>query len=485
MKDSDADREQRAQSADGIITMPSGLVYLGQFIDHDLTRDLSSLEEATPNVEANGNRRTPKLDLDHLYGKDAKDRSGVACIYENDGMHLRLGLTNPAPDSNGTMLQATTDDLYRVPKGHPGEGNAVVIDPRSDENLVIAQLHVLFIKFHNQALDWFDKGWIPDPEIYGSTLFERARRFVTWHYQWIILNEFLPSVVRIAVLEKVGVGQFKLYDRPYTPQDYPVAIPVEFSVAAFRFGHSMIQENYFLNDHIGIRPSAEIITMTKRGGGVVDKLPANYVIGWDHFFRGLLGQLNSGEMIDTFITETLYDLPEQTGQSFRQQTGSVFTAAIAARTNNTFVPLMRPPLPELTLKRGSKVRLPSGQEFVRHFNLKRTFPERRMAARHHDEDFFEANELDERTPLWYYLLREAAEEPNPEVAEPPNLPLQKLGTTGSYIVAEVIYQVLNADAGSIMVTGRGWAPPTLTHSPMDGGAIDSMVRLVQFAQNSY
>ena len=445
MQDSGKKRAARAHETKGIITVPAGYVYFGQFIDHDITRDTRQLFAADPDVARVLNHRTPSLDLDLLYGKDP---SAVPCIYEADGEQLKLDLTNEVR-IRGETIEATLDDLPRV------DGTAVVIDPRSDENLIIAQLHVLFAKFHNRALRLLQEQRDLVPQRRGEALFEQVRRFVTWHYQWIVLFDFLPCIARLAVLDELNRGNFLLYARPYTPDDCPVALPVEFTVAAFRFGHSMVQDRYELNRHVGIVNSSKIIKMTKRGGGIADHLPASHVLDWRLFLTGLEVDLNPAQNIDTFITEALYDLPGPSAGAFRLQLA--FTAADLSLDQK-----MVPSLPETTLKRGSLMRLPSGQEFARFFADRIQFPiiePSKMAALPDDPDFPGA--MRERTPLWYYLLREAAIEQNPE---PPvtarGARLQKLGTMGSRIVAETLYQLIRADANSFV--HAGWAPPKFT-----------------------
>ena len=238
MKDSDAKREARGNR---IEAMMSGYVYLGQFIDHDLTRDQTLLRDVNSNVEATPNYRTPCLDLDHLYGKVPAD---VPNIYQGEG-ELRIDPTWPTTLPTGRRIPQTLDDLPRT-----ANGTAEVIDPRSDENLVIAQIHVLFAKLHNRLLELGKSRPGLTKGISGKDAFEKTRRLVTWHYQWIIVNDFLPSFVKADVLKTVfQKRQLRLYTHVCTPKDAPIALPVEFTVAAYRFGHSMVQEVYILNQY--------------------------------------------------------------------------------------------------------------------------------------------------------------------------------------------------------------------------------------------
>lgn len=468
MKDSPGKREARTKQTNSVTTVDSGYVYLGQFIDHDITKDNRFLADAKPDVEETLNYRTARLDLDSLYGKDP---GSVPCIYEEDRERLKVGPTLEALGMDGYPIPSSLNDLPRTPNG-----TAIVIDPRNDENLIVAQLHVLFAKFHNRVLELIraQPALSPGP---NTNLFEQAQRFVTWHYQWIVLNDFLPSIARVAVLDDIQQAGSKprIFRQWYTPKDDPVALPVEFSVAAFRFGHSMVKNQYDLNRNVGGVDSSMIIQMTKRGGGITSQLPANYVIDWNKFFAGLPGQVNRAQVIDTFISEMLYDLPKQIEEAFRLQSSLTMTAA-------PFPPgaKMIPPLPEMTLKRGSRIRLPSGEEFATRCKFgiiesAEMFPGQ--------AEFFKSG-LNERTPLWYYVLREAVVEPNPEpVMAPINRQLQKLGTMGSRIVAETLYQLLNADSKSIFHAGRGWKPPVFT-SGLAGRrwCIRSMPDLVRFVE---
>lgn len=466
MKDSPGKRKAREKTNAGIITMPSGYVYLGQFVDHDITRDKRLLAEAGPDVEATLNFRTPRLDLEHLYGKNP---ASVPFLYERDGERLKLGPTLEAPGSDGHPLPSSFNDLPR-----DSDGTAILIDPRNDEALIVAQLHVLFAKFHNRVLELIRNEPALSPGS-DTNLFDQARRFVTWHYQWIVLNDFLPFVVRSAVLRDIQRAGSKprLFQRWHTPKDHPIALPIEFTVAAFRFGHSMVQDEYDLNRHIGGVSSSEIVRMTKRGGGITTRLPANYVVEWHRFFAGIPGQLNRAQEIDTFVTEMLYDLPKKTEDALRSHSDP---GTMGFQSGEK----MMPPLPEMTLKRGSRVRLPSGQEFARRFGYAPIEPEK-IPPLFDGESVF-PTELRRRTPLWYYLLREAIVEPNSEpTTEPVRRQLQKLGTIGSRIVAETLYQVLNADRHSIFHAGRGWTPPVFS-SFGHPWRLRSMPELINFVE---
>ena len=139
------------------------------------------------------------------------------------------------------------------------------MDDRDDENLIVAQLHVAFAKFHNRFVTLLEAH--PEFSPGGADLFEQARRLVTWHYQWLVLHDFLPQIVQHAALREINAHGFRFYKRALNPDDAPIALPVEFTVAAFRFGHTMVQDAYILNRWRTVKTNT-LITMTKRGGGI-------------------------------------------------------------------------------------------------------------------------------------------------------------------------------------------------------------------------
>jgi hypothetical protein len=168
------------------------------------------------------------------------------------------------------------------------------------------------------------------------------------------------------------------------------------------------------------------------------------------FFTGGGTRINRGETFDTFITPALCD--------------------------------MTPSLPELTLRRGARVRLPSGEEFAERFGYPPLAPAD-IPARPEDAAFFEQTGFKGRTPLWYYILREVAVEAVLEPEPDERQLIQKLGTVGGRIVAEVFYQLLNADYDSIMHAGKQWHPPTFRTGGSDElRCLNSMREVIRFVQ---
>src|SRR5207302_2058273 len=114
--------------------------------------------------------RTPRLDLDSVYGSGPDDQP---FLYESDGAHLLLG-----KDKDFDPARRNRPDL---PRNNAKPRRALIGDKRNDENIIISQLHSLFLRFHNAVLDKISGGQVKPGD------FEKAQQTVRWHYQWIVL----------------------------------------------------------------------------------------------------------------------------------------------------------------------------------------------------------------------------------------------------------------------------------------------------------
>src|SRR3954453_12782507 len=226
-----------AAGGGGTSQIPSGFTYLGQFLDHDLTFDktnvmLGARVHATQLLQA----RSPSLDLDSLYGAGPQD-PGSAKVYEADGEHLKVG-------RNGAADGIPAKDGFDLPRGAGSSASAkrkaIIPDPRNDENLAVAQTHCAMIRFHNRVLDNLP-GSVP-----ASQRFATARELVTKHYQWMVRTDYLPRICRPNIVDAVFNGGRKLFEVGVAPTDVPT-MPIEFSVAGFRLGHSMVRSGYSWN----------------------------------------------------------------------------------------------------------------------------------------------------------------------------------------------------------------------------------------------
>lgn len=306
----DADQASHASK------IPAGFTYLGQFLDHDLTFDKSRLEDiATVPVATLLQGRSPSLDLDSLYGLGP---ARTPEFYAADKVHLKTGATVKAdfPTDGiadkphaGFDLPRRTNRTARIP------------DVRNDENLAVGQTHNAFIRFHNRVADTLAADGVPQAQ-----LFDTARETVVKHYQWMIRSDFLPRVVKPQLVDDVFTNGRKVFETAPVPGD-PPTMPVEFSVGAYRLGHSMVRSAYDWN-HVfddGGGSLGLLFAFSGTGGdlGGNPRLPSNWIADFRRLYdfreagrndlRPIVkgrNTLNFARRIDTLLTDFLAFLPD-------------------------------------------------------------------------------------------------------------------------------------------------------------------------------
>lgn len=429
-------------------SLPAGYTYLGQFVDHDITLDTTPLEQQHADPLATQNFRTPALDLDSLYG----DGPGLhpylyakEAVGKPPGPRFLIGRAEASAGFSGTIPTLPND----LPRN--AHGRALIFDERNDENLLVAQFHLLMLKFHNAVVNHLET---TNPGLKGMALFLEARRVVTWHYQWIVLFDFVERLTEPGLIRKIkhdGRRFYRFRSRPY--------MPAEFAAAAYRLGHSMVREAYshnavfrpggFTDGTLGL-----MFNFTGKSGQIVGELapevppsplgplralPSNWAIDWRRFFDLETSPedgftLNHARSLDPLIVPALHTLP---GHPTDMTTP-------AARE---FV------LPFRNLRRGSQIGLPSGQDVARAIGfepLSQTELSRgddgEMAARH---GFHKA------TPLWYYILKEAEQKHEG----------RRLGPVGSTIIAETFLGLVHGDQKSFLWQRSDWTPHLTSKTP--------------------
>jgi len=417
--------------------VPSGFTYLGQFIDHDITFDATSRLDRDNDPDVLVNLRTPRFDLDSVYGAGPRDQPFLYEWKKRDERGVKL-LPNRPKGETGHL------DLPRNP-----QGLALIGDARNDENRIVSQLHLLFTQFHNCVVDHLlDHERSP---LEGHDLFEEARRIVRWHYQWIVVHDFMRRVggpAAAKILVEGGVGQPPTVALEYFRSRDQPRIPVEFSAAAFRFGHSMVRPEYFIKpgetavplfrldpepdpDHprpslVGFRP-----------------LPESLAIEWDlFFFEGLHPDTKNHSLrIDGRLAEPLRSVPPDD--------------EVLARLN---------------LRRGRALGLPTGLDVASLMNERELKPGELLLGGSAMPDHVAAA-LHEATPLWWYILCEAASELGGGGGH--------LGPVGGRIVAEVLVGLLEADPQSYLRQWPAWTPRRL---PAASERDFTMIDLVNFTR---
>ena len=402
--------EMVADSANSSI--PSAYTYFGQFVDHDITFEAKSdgmvklsdqdfrvltSEEIRANIT---NGRTPGLDLDNVYYKPAPRNCSRMVV----GFVSSVDRNAPLPYK--------ANDLPRKPRSSRPEDDRVALigDKRDDENLIIAQLHVAFLRAHNAIA------------AQGHT-FQEARRILRRHYQWIVIRDFLPRICDPWIVSEILFGG----NTVFRPNVDDLFMPFEFSVAAYRFGHSMVRGTYHYNSNFPRARLTDLFMLTALSGKLGDDsptLPESWIIEWKNF---LDGGVNRARPIDTSLSRALFDLTE-----FNKP------MPIEAR------------LSVRNLLRGYMLRLPTGQAVASALGLKGLSPEDIEAVARSVSDVQLAAICDggfsQRTPLWYYILAEAATEST-----------GRLGPVGSTIVAEVLIGLVRGSKDSIL-REPGWKP---------------------------
>jgi heme peroxidase len=382
-------------------THTAGTTFMGQFIDHDITFDTTSVMGVPTDPARSPNARTPSLDLDSVYG--AGPVASPQLYDPVDRAKLRI-------DTGGIF-----EDL---PRTSDGASTAIIADPRNDENLMIAGLQCAFILFHNNAVEWARANGHTD------SAYEQARELTTWHYHWLVLHEFLPQVVGKALVDDV----LKTGPRLYKPRTLEGFIPVEFQAAAYRFGHSMVRPSYRANLKGDAGNPFFAMVFDPTGEGQADpvdlrggaRAPRRF-IGWQTFFDFGDGEVKPNKKIDTKISTPLFDLP---------------LGVIASHDTPQA-------LPERNLLRQLTWRLPSGQDIAQAMGLKKLTPTELRDLKPYG--------FEKSTPLWYYVLREAELRADGLT----------LGKVGGRIVAEVLIGLIQSDPSSYLAQKPDWTP-TLT-----------------------
>jgi Animal haem peroxidase len=338
--------------------IPAGYTYLGQFIDHDLTFDVTEVAFGENlSVEELLQARSPSLDLDSLYGRGPR-RTGSRKFYDTDRVRLKMGTTTAV---FGGVGKAGVDlpgfDLPRVTTiGAP----ALIPDRRNDENLAVAQTHLAMIRFHNRVVTRLEGQGVP-----SNQLFAQARALVVRHYQWMIKTDFLPRIVNPGIVDEVFTNGRKIFEVGAPPTSVPT-MPIEFSVGAFRLGHSMVRNTYNWNrvfdNGAGTLDLLFFFSGTSGGLGAGVRLPSNWVADFRRLYdfaeagRADLvvapAKFNRAMRIDTRLVDLLAFLPD----------GSF--------GGDPTIPLIQRNLAFRNLTRANMLRMASGQQLAAHLRAK-------------------------------------------------------------------------------------------------------------------
>jgi len=398
-------------------TIPLGMIFFGQFIDHDITFDTSSNFSTLNNPNDISNTRTANLDLDCVFGGGPEDEPFLYDKPNGRGLYLLTGKTNNNYSQTAALEK---HDLART-----GTGTAIIGDPRNDENRVLSQFQLAMVRFYNAIYDDIKKESTTSGVHKSAVeIYEEARQTVTWHYQWIVVNNFLPSMCGDTIVSNI-LGKGRQFYKPCNE----AFIPVEFSVAAYRFGHSMIAQNLKLQTG----GDTHSIFSPEFGLGFSKITDKKQIIDWDVFFD-LGGNFQKAEQLDTKLASILLELPFIVSDNLADK-------SLATRN----------------LRRGQSFLLPSGENVAEFLGRP---PSEIADVKNLINNLAIAHNisLDAGTPLWFYILAEAEEIGRINAIGEGTKPGEGLGPVGATIVAEVIIGLLELDVESYLGGNRDWMP---------------------------
>ena len=388
-------------------TLFAGFTFIGQFIDHDITLDTTPLDQQEADPDARVNFRTPRYDLDSVYGGGP---TAGPTYYNPD-------------DPDKLWLETNINHVLDLHRG--ADGRAIIPDARNDENLILLQLHKAVAQFHNRIVDYARAQGIR-----REWVFETARRLTRWHYQWAVIHDFLPRFVGDQLVGPNGTVYKEVTGKPpiinlnyYKPtnRDGRPFMPVEFAVAAYRFGHSIIRPFYVINqislDRGGVPIFGPDGGFNLNGGRPI---PSDLVMEWKNILPADPAfKARPPRKIDTKLSLPLTTLP---GSAVPPPDPTIH---LAVRNN----------------RRGKKVGLPSGQQVARAMRVN-VLSNATLGLSNDPGWGGEA-------PLWFYILKEA---------ELPPHNAERLGAVGGRIMAETLVGLLQRDPNSYLYLNAAWKP---------------------------
>ena len=516
-------------------TIPAVYTYWGQFIDHDMTANTdrpsptgavlgditkSPLVPVPASEVPRGlvNLRRPTFDLDSVYGNGPGLSDDYVCVDAGgpdspmyDGIRMRVGVNAdnpgipgvkipPVEDLNrdlpriGTMVADGIITLADVPPGLKGlspdevKTRPFIGDLRNDENLVVAQFHLAVLRFHNNVADEVEA----NPEAFGlapgacdADRFKVVQRLVRYHYQWLVINDYLPTVTLPGIVDKILVGDTQHYE-PLPNGD--LFAPLEYSVAAFRFGHTMVRGGYDHNRNFGAPVPANVtpvarfasfdqlffftgnghqldadVTKSKRNPFLgLPTLPFNWIIEWDRMSnKSDPNEAHFARKIDTRLAPPILNMVnEGTAADIQDDAGLPVRKLLRG-------------LAVRNLLRGYLLSIPTGQAVADAMGVEKlTEAELRRNNSDDTNRALQSGGFLVNTPLWFYILKEA------EVRADGN----SLGELGSRIVVETQVGIMQYDPGSYLNDVDGpWDPSKGVQLANGGGPIVTIRDFLQFA----
>lgn len=482
--------DSRFQDAEENAGVDAGYTYLGQFIDHDITFDPASSLQKVNDPDGLVDYRSPRLDLDCLYGRGPDDQP---YMYTADGRQFLLGesLTQNGQSTNARDLpRHEWDEPQADGAGQTSAhfARALIGDKRNDENVIVSQLQGVMLQFHNRLVDEYNLS------------FAEAQRLVRWHYQYIVVFDYLPRIVGQPMVHSIlphlkehhRTGPVEAKLRFYHFRD-ELFIPIEFAAAAYRFGHSMVRPIYRLNTQLQGGDDPNQATQSEKDRGLAgrffifagvsqrglngfDRFPRTWAIDWSLFFDingsgKLTGEkrVQPAYKIDTSLVNPLAFLPEFS----LIEPASTYQPLTLERLRPRPRPGAVANLALRNLERGLFMSLPSGESVARAMGEHVLGPDELRIGKATFEDAFEGENkrlidispnFRGNTPLWCYILAEALAQWMADVRrseksgeDADRIPVT-LGPVGGRLVAETLIGLLIGDSHSFLSQDPHWSP---------------------------
>ena len=395
--------------------LPAGYTYFGQFVDHDITFDPTSSLQRQNDPEKLHNFRTPRLDLDCIYGEGPDDEPFMYDM-KRGGMMLIGHVQKDLADND--VANSNEPDLPRNV-----QGTALIGDKRNDENVIVSQFQLSMLRLHNavygQLMGVDPNNAAAEFPIDGKK-FHEAQRVVRWFYQYVVWNDFVKRLIKNDIWSSVLVKTNNRieYEGQFYNWQYQPFIPVEFSVSAYRFGHSLVRPGYEVNfnNDVGLGLGMRLPIFDPTNSGKHDLrgfrfFPHRHTLQWDWFFQM---KSSSGPFpqparrIDPKLSSAVSAIPDGVGGSNR--------------------------LASLNLLRSWRMDIPKGTDIA----VAMGFTPHKINDPHEDV-------------LWHYILKEAQLIPNANSG-------WTLGNVGSTIVAEVFGGLLAGDPQGYVRNAPNWTP---------------------------
>lgn len=416
----------------------AGMTFFGQFVDHDITLDATSALGTRISPATITNVRTPTLDLDCIYGSGPE---ASPHLYGTDQKKDNKG------DTTNFLVYGRASAPYDLAR--TSNGTALIGDPRNDENAVVSQIQANMVALHNilmtemlgsvatkdEIADTANKGmshsdWemnVPD----HHRAFEEVRRYMRLHYQWAIWNELLPAFVDQAVLD--NARRMQIFG-PCAPM-----MPVEFTGAAYRFGHATAQPHYDLDATRKKVALSDILGFGKRD------TPLDMSLFFDYEGK----RTQSARPVGTSLGEDLLNLPFVKGDI---ELGEVGETLVHPRSANL-------PLRNMIRDRFT-YQLASGEQVKEYLQDEAGLGMPDVSV----PDALKSAGIT-KTPLWFYCLQEAKEHGH-----------GKLTGVGGNLVASVFARLLQDDETTYW-HADGFKPSAKFDK--DGGVLAGMMQYAE------